>query len=392
MPRANIENAFCELSPPDRAVDPDSLFFLAVDPEKCDGCGECRKFCPTGAIVGGWGLPHEISHPAMCLHCGICLRHCPRRAIYETCSWLPELREKLREAHTVCVAMPAPAVRFSLGEAFGFSPDHFSAGKMRGALKRLGFSHCWDLEFGADITIWEEGSEFLERLESGERLPQFSSCCPSWQKYAETFYPDLLPNLSSCKSPMGISGRLAKSWGAKRLGREPAAIYTVAITPCTAKKYEALRPDLASNGLPDIDAALTVRELAHLLRMAGLDYANLADAAPENLMGMASGAGPLFCSSGGVSEAVARYAWRAAGNESLAGWDYAPVSKKPGLAEYGMSLNGRELRFAVVQGARFFQDICGQALVGKSPYHFVEFMACPGGCLGGAGQPLIPWH
>ena len=282
-----------------------------IDQEKCIGCDTCQQYCPTGAIYGETFEPHTIKYRELCINCGQCLTHCPSMAIYEVRSWVPKLEEKLKDSHVKCVAMPAPSVRYALGEAFGLPVGTVTTGKMLSALKALGFSHCWDTEFAADVTIWEEASEFVERLGGQKDLPQFTSCCPGWQKYAETFYPELLPHFSSCKSPIGMNGALAKTYGAQRMQYAPKDIYTVSIMPCIAKKYEGLRPELNSSGQQDIDATLTTRELAYLIRKAGIDFASLPDGERDSLMGESTGGATIFGVTGGVMEAALRFAYQA---------------------------------------------------------------------------------
>lgn len=367
----------------------DQMLFLGIDPKKCNGCEECIQHCPTGAIYGEAGLTHNIPYAAPCLHCGMCLTHCPSRAIYETFSWLDEVKEKLADEKSIVVAMPAPSIRYALAETFDHGKRANAARKMITALKSLGFTHCWDVEFAADVTIWEEGSEFAARLREGGTLPMFSSCCSSWQRYAETFYPDLLPHFSSVKSPVAINGRLAKTYGAAKYGYDPASIYTVAITPCLSKKHETLRPELQFNGLRDIDACLETRELIHFMREAGVDFATLPPGGYDSLMGESSGGGTLFGVTGGVAESILRYASQKLSGESPESWDFSEIRGTESVRECSVSLDGREVRVAAVHGGKAFARICDVVRAGKSPYDFIEFMACPGGCLSGGGQPLF---
>ena len=302
MPRIAMEHIEYELNVPPQGANGDKMFFVQIDAEKCIGCDTCQEYCPTGAIVGETGLAHKVAHVEPCINCGQCLTHCPENAIYEVQTWVPELREKLKDKNVKCIAMPAPSVRYALGEAFGLAPGSVTTGKMLSALKALGFAHCWDTEFAADVTIWEEASEFVARLGEKKDLPQFTSCCPGWQKYAETFYPDLLPHFSSCKSPIGMNGPLAKTYGAEKLKYDPKQIYAVSIMPCIAKKYEGLRPELAASGLHDIDATLTTRELAYLIRQAGIDFNKLPDGQRDSLMGESTGGATIFGVSGGIEK------------------------------------------------------------------------------------------
>lgn len=390
MPRIEMEHIAYELNVPPQGADGDKMFFVQIDPEKCIGCDSCQEYCPSGAIYGETGLPHKIAHPEPCINCAQCLTHCPEMAIYEVQTWVPELQKKLQDKSVKCIAMPAPSVRYALGEAFGLAPGSVTTGKMLAALKQLGFSNCWDTEFAADVTIWEEASEFVERLGAKRDLPQFTSCCPGWQKYAETFYPDLLPHFSSCKSPVAMNGRLAKTYGAEKAKYDPKSLYTVSIMPCVAKKYEGLRQEYAQNDLRDIDATLTTRELAYMIRQAGIDFNKLPDGQRDSLMGESTGGATIFGVSGGVMEAALRYAYQAVTGKRPESWDFKQVRGLKGLKEYTVTVNGIELHLAVVHGAKRFAQVCEEVRAGKSPYHFIEFMACPGGCVCGGGQPIMP--
>ena len=390
MPRIEMEHIAYELNVPPQGADGDKMFFVQIDPEKCIGCDSCQEYCPSGAIYGETGLTHKIAHPEPCINCAQCLTHCPEMAIYEVQTWVPELQKKLQDKSVKCIAMPAPSVRYALGEAFGLAPGSVTTGKMLAALKQLGFSNCWDTEFAADVTIWEEASEFVERLGAKRDLPQFTSCCPGWQKYAETFYPDLLSHFSSCKSPVAMNGRLAKTYGAEKAKYDPKSLYTVSIMPCVAKKYEGLRQEYAQNDLRDIDATLTTRELAYMIRQAGIDFNKLPDGQRDSLMGESTGGATIFGVSGGVMEAALRYAYQAVTGKRPESWDFKQVRGLKGLKEYTVTVNGIELHLAVVHGAKRFAQVCDEVRAGKSPYHFIEFMACPGGCVCGGGQPIMP--
>ena len=390
MARITMEHIQYEENVPQPGTDGDSMFFVQIDRDKCFGCDACQEYCPTGAIYGDMAKPHSIPSQAPCINCGQCLTHCPEFAIYENWTWLPELREKLRDPGVKCIAMPAPAVRYALGEAFGLAPGSVTTGKMLSALKELGFDHCWDTEYAADVTIWEEASEFVARLGAKKSLPQFTSCCPGWQKYAETFYPDLLPHFSSCKSPVGMNGRIAKTYGAQQRDYDPRQMYTVSIMPCIAKKYEGLRPELQRDGMRDIDATLTTRELAHMIRQAGIDFTRLPEGERDSLMGESTGGATIFGVTGGVMEAALRFAYQAMTGTHPSSWDFKPVRGLRGFKEFTATINGVQLRLAVVHGAKRFAQVCEEVRSGNSPYHFIEFMACPGGCVCGGGQPLMP--
>ena len=375
---------------PEVGANPDGMFFVQVDKDRCIGCDTCQEYCPTGAIFGEVGREHTVLHPEACINCGQCLTHCPEMAIYEEHTWLPELEQKLKQKGVRCIAMPAPAVRYALGDCFGLPVGAVSTGKMLAALKELGFAHCWDTEFAADVTIWEEASEFVERLLHNKDLPQFTSCCPGWQKYAETFYPELLPHFSSCKSPIGMNGALSKTYGAEKKHYDPASVYTVSIMPCIAKKYEGLRPEMQSSGQRDIDATITTRELAYLIKKAGIDFSKLPDGGRDSLMGESSGGATIFGVTGGVMEAALRFAYEKVMGKKPDSWDFVAVRGLDGMKEATVTLKGIEIKVAVVHGAKRFKKICEDVKAGTSPYHFIEFMACPGGCVCGGGQPIMP--
>ncbi len=390
MSRIVMEHISYEPNVPPKGADCEKMFFVQIDPDKCIGCDCCQQYCPTGAIFGDTDDIHEVKYPELCINCGQCLTHCPEMAIYEVNTWVPELQKKLKNKKVKCIAMPAPSVRYALGEAFGMAPGSVTTGKMFSALKALGFAHCWDTEFGADVTIWEEASEFVERLGEKKHLPQFTSCCPGWQKYAETFYPDLLPHFSSCKSPIGMNGRLGKTYGAKERSYDPKDVYVVSIMPCIAKKYEGLRPEYEHNGERDIDATITTRELAWMIREAGIDFKNLPDGKRDSLMGESTGGATIFGVTGGVMEAALRFAYQAITKKKPSSWDFKPVRGLKGRKEYTVTINGAKVHVAVVHGAKRFAQVCEEVRAGKSPYHFIEFMACPGGCVCGGGQPIMP--
>ena len=388
MTRVVMEHVEYELNVPETGVQPDSLTFVEIDQEKCIGCDTCQQYCPTGAIYGETFEPHTIKYRELCINCGQCLTHCPSMAIYEVRSWVPKLEEKLKDSHVKCVAMPAPSVRYALGEAFGLPVGTVTTGKMLSALKALGFSHCWDTEFAADVTIWEEASEFVERLGGQKDLPQFTSCCPGWQKYAETFYPELLPHFSSCKSPIGMNGALAKTYGAQRMQYAPKDIYTVSIMPCIAKKYEGLRPELNSSGQQDIDATLTTRELAYLIRKAGIDFASLPDGERDSLMGESTGGATIFGVTGGVTEAALRRLVKEKNTQTLRDIKFSGIRGMEGVKAAEMELDGRTVRIGVVSGLGNADNLIEKIKSGEEHFDFVEVMACPYGCISGAGQPF----
>lgn len=385
-----MEKIAYEPNVPPKGANCDKMFFVQIDKDKCVGCDTCQEYCPSGAIYGEAGRPHEILHPESCINCAQCLIHCPENAIYEVQTFVPEIKEKLKDGDVKVIAMPAPSVRYGLGEAFGMAPGTVTTGKMLTALKQLGFDHCWDTEFAADVTIWEEASEFVERLTKKKDLPQFTSCCPGWQKYCETFYPDLIPHLSTCKSPVGMNGRMVKTYGAEKAKYEPSSIYSVSIMPCVAKKFEGLRPEYEHNGLRDIDATITTRELAWMIKDAGIDFAHLGDTPVDSLMGETSGGATIFAVTGGVMEAALRFAYQAVTGKRPDSWDFRQVRGLDGIKDYQVTIAGIPIRVAVVHGAKRFPKVLDDVRAGKSPYQFIEFMACPGGCVCGGGQPIMP--
>ncbi|NLH50252.1 MAG: 4Fe-4S binding protein [Myxococcales bacterium] len=382
-----------EKAPPPAAVD--DLFFVQVDPAKCQKCGECQSVCGTGAIQPGDGKdgPRAVVDPAACVHCGQCLYHCPYGAIYENVSFLAAVRKALADPDKVVVAMPAPAVRYALGEAFGLDPGQSVNSKMFAALRRLGFDYVWDNEMTADVTILEEGTELIARLtkQSDKPLPQFTSCCPAWIKFVETYYPDLRPHLSTCKSPIGMLGALAKTYGADVTKQTAEKIYTVSIMPCIAKKYEGLRPEMAASGFRDIDATLHTRELAYLIKSAGIDFAKLPEEAADPALGDATGAATIFCATGGVMEAALRFAFEAVSGQELQNVELTAVRGRQAVRSAAIPIpNGPTVKVGIVHGLENARMLCEEVRAGKSPYHFIEVMNCPGGCVNGAGQPIPP--
>lgn len=383
---------------PPVGVDADTVRFVRVDEAKCEGCGACEEYCASGAIqsINDYGT-HRIVDPVACMNCGQCLTNCPYGAIYEGVSFVDELAAKLKDPDTIVVSMPAPAVRYGLGECFGAPTGTYVGGKMHAALRRLGFDYIWDNEFTADVTIMEEGTELLHRVKSqGSKdampLPQFTSCCPGWVKFAETFYPDLIPNLSTCKSPIGMLGPLAKTYGAKETNTDGKKIYTVSIMPCIAKKYEGVRSELDDSGFDrDIDATINTRELAYMIKAAGIDFNSLPDEDPDPVLGESTGAATIFGNSGGVMEAALRLAYEVLSGTKLANPDIKVVRTHEGINTADVEVpNFGTVKIAVASGLSNAAKLCDEVRAGKSPYHFIEIMTCPGGCVNGGGQPLDP--
>ena len=338
----------------------------------------------------------HVVDPVACMNCGQCLVNCPYGAIYEEISYVDEIFEKLKDPDTVVVSMPAPAVRYGLGECFGYPTGTYVGGKMHAALRKLGFNIINDNEWTADVTIMEEGTELIHRIkEQGKPdarpLPQFTSCCPAWVKFVETFYPDLLPNVSSCKSPIGMLGPLSKTYGSEVAKTPAKKLYTVSIMPCIAKKYEGMRPEMNASGFRDIDATINTRELAYMIKKAGIDFKSLADEQPDRQLGESTGAATIFGCSGGVMEAALRLAYEVLSGEKLKDPYIKAVRAHEGVKEATVNIpNFGDAKVCVISGLANTIPVLEQIRQGKSPYAFIEVMTCPGGCVNGGGQPLDP--
>jgi ferredoxin hydrogenase large subunit len=388
---------------------------IAIQASVCKGCDACKRHCPTGAITGMFGATHSIDVD-LCLSCGQCLINCPFGSIYETSDAVDAVMDKLKDKSVKVVGIIAPAVRVAIGEEFGMPVGSLVTGKLYGAMKKAGME-IFDNNFTADLTIMEEGSEFILRArhavfgEKGEPigpLPQFTSCCPAWVRFVETQYPSLIPHLSSAKSPQQMAGAVAKTYGAKVLGKPADKIYTVGIMPCTAKKFEASRPEFKSaykyqehigkmkgEPYPDVDVVLTTRDLARLFKKMKIDLAKEQDYTPEILFAEYSGAGTIFGNTGGVMEAAVRTAYAVITGNELTDVEFKPVRGLKGVKSASVTLKDNKykkevtINLAVVHGiARNLKPVIDQVLAGTSPYHFIEVMNCPGGCINGGGQPI----
>ncbi len=385
MARTEIEGIFYELHVPERSP---GAVFLRIDASRCIGCDTCQRYCPADAITGSSGKPHAIAFPAACIGCGQCLVHCPESAVFEERSWLAEVVGELNARRRLCVAMPSPSVRYTLGEAFGMPPGSVTTGRLRAALLMLGFSHCWDVEFAADAAACAMGRELLRRMRVPGAPPLFTSSCPAWVKYCETFHPDLLPCLSLCPPPEALCAAMAKTLCAERMGRAAKDIWAVLIAPCAAhKQYPLLRGGDPAAGM---DAVLDARELAWLIKKAGIDLAHVPEQGPDPVMGGSSGAATLFSAPGGAAEAILRFAAAEQSGSSAATPDFVPLRGMADVREASFSLGAKEVRAAVVNGAKHFPAMLGKIRSNMSRYQLVEFTACPGGCLCGGGQPVMP--
>ncbi len=375
----------------------DNILFVDVDQKTCIGCKNCVDTCPTGAIrpvdpSKRWSKTH-IPHPQECIYCGQCLVNCPVNAIYERVSFIDEVKKAIADPGKIVVAMPAPSIRYALGEEFGMPDGAYVGPKMFAALRKLGFDTVYDVEYGADVTIMEEGAELLGRV-SGELkrpLPQFTSCCPGWLRYVETYYPELIPHLSSTKTPTQILAVLTKTWGAEQTGADPKNIYTVAIMPCVSKKFEGLRKEYSVSGYQDVDATIDTRELAFMIKEAGIDFGSLPDAKADDLLGMSTGAGTIFGVTGGVMEAMLRLLAEKLSGKNLEQVEFNQVRGMKGVREAVISAGGKDVKVAIVNGLKNAKTVCEQVKAGKSPYAAIEVMTCPGGCVNGGGQPYADW-
>jgi NADH-quinone oxidoreductase subunit G len=372
---------------------------LVRDSSKCVLCGDCVRFCNEIQGVGAIDFAYR-GHDAMvlpafgkglgegeCINCGQCAAVCPTGALTPRPE-IDDVWEALHDPTKTVVAQVAPAVRVAIGEAFGLPVGESSRGQMVAALKRLGFKRVYDTSFSADLTVIEEANEFLKRKAAGKKLPQFTSCCPAWVKFAEQYFPELLPNLSSCKSPQQMLGAVCKEVLPQDLGIKREDLVVVSIMPCTAKKFEARRPEFAPQGQPDVDFVLTTQELARMIEEAGLRFNKLPAESFDMPMGFKTGAGVIFGNSGGVSEAVLRYATEVVTGRKLENPDILAVRGEDGLRITTIDINGTQLKLGVVHGLKNARTLAEKVRKGECDLDLIEVMACPGGCIGGAGQPV----
>mgnify|MGYP002673411034 FL=1 len=370
------------------------------DTSKCILCGRCVARCKNAHGLGILGFEkrgfNTIVSPAEnrsfanspCILCGQCVTVCPTGALMEV-SDVAKVDEAFAKGKYV-VVQTAPAVRAALGEEFGDKVGTLATGKMVAALRRLGFKKVFDTNFGADLTIMEEATELLGRIKDGGVLPMITSCSPGWINYCEYNYADLIPHLSSCKSPHEMMGAILKTYYAEKTGVKPEDMFVVSIMPCTAKKYEAQREELKTNGLSDVDAVLTTRELARIIRRAGIMWNRLPEEEFDNdIVGEYSGAGVIFGATGGVMEAALRTAAKKLTGKELADPEIKDVRGLDGIKEATYNLGGAEVKVAVAHGMKNAKVLLDEIRAGKSPYQFIEIMGCPGGCVAGGGQPYV---
>ena len=376
---------------------------IVRDNNKCILCRRCVSVCQNVQTVSvletvSRGFDTKIGTAfdiplanTPCVNCGQCINVCPVGAIYEK-SDIEKVWSAINDPDKYVVVQTAPAVRVSIGEAFGMPLGSRPTGKMVSALKKLGFDKVFDTDTAADLTIMEEGTELLQRMQNGGKLPLITSCSPGWIKFCEHNYPDFLDNLSSCKSPHEMFGAVLKTYYAKKMNIEPEKIVVVSIMPCTAKKFEAGRPELSAAGYPDVDYVLTTRELAQMIDEAGIDFVNLEDETFDDPIGDASGAGVIFGATGGVMEAALRTVADILSGESLPEdkIEYTEVRGVQGIKEAQIEVAGKVIRACVVHGLGNARKVLDRIRAGEAEYDFIEIMACPGGCVNGGGQIIQP--
>lgn len=369
------------------------------DFNKCILCRRCVAACKKVQEIGAIdcinrGFESCISttydkslNDVDCTFCGQCIEACPTGALKEK-EYIKDVWQKLKDKEAYVVVQTAPAVRVALGEEFNMPIGTNVKGKMVTALKNMGFDKVFDTNTGADFTIMEEANEFIERIQEGGTLPMITSCSPGWVRFAEKNYPELLPHLSSCKSPHQMFGAIIKSYFAEKYEIDPSKIYTVSVMPCIAKKYEASRPEMEVEGLRDVDYVITTRELARMIKQANINFKKLEDSEFDDPMGEATGAGAIFGTTGGVMEAALRTAADTLEGKSLEQIEYKEVRGQKGIKEAKINIAGKEIKIVVASGLANARKIMEEIKNGNVDYQFVEIMACPGGCVMGGGQPI----
>lgn len=373
---------------------------IVRDNNKCVLCRRCVSACKTiqtVAVIDATerGFKTTIASPfnkslaeVPCVNCGQCIVACPTGALREKDN-TDDVWAAINDPEKYVVVQTAPAVRVGLGEEFGYEIGTPVTGKMAAALRRMGFDGVFDTDTGADLTIMEEGTEFIERLQNGGKLPMITSCSPGWIKFCEHNFPDFLDNLSTCKSPHQMFGAILKTYYAEKMGIDPAKMFVVSVMPCVAKKFESGRPEMEVNKLRDVDAVISTRELAKMIKQSGILFNKLPDEKFDNPFEEASGAGVIFGATGGVMEAALRTVVEVLEGKSFDKLDYEAVRGTDGIKEANLTVAGTEVKVAVVSGLGNARKLLNDVRDGKANYHFIEVMACPGGCVTGGGQPIV---
>jgi len=398
------QNEIVKMVPPEPKDDTTGA--IVLDPTKCIVCGRCVNICQNvqnvwalsylhrGFVTKITGANDTKLADSPCIRCGQCAAHCPTGAItdYDNTA---KVKALINDKENVTVVQIAPAVRVALGEEFGFKFGSNLTGKIYAALRRLGFTKVFDTNFGADLTIIEEASEFVKRFTTNDHMPMFTSCCPAWVDYLEKYYPENIENLSSCKSPHQMLGAVAKTYWAEKAGVDAAKVKVVSVMPCTAKKWENVRDEtMNSSGYKDVDEVITTRELAKMIKAAGIDFKNLKDEEADNPLGEYSGAATIFGVTGGVMTAALRTAYFYITGEELGTLNFKAIEGLDAVKVAEIDIKGTKVRIAVVNGVGNVAPVMEAINKAKAegtelPYHFVEVMACPGGCIAGGGQPRV---
>ena len=361
---------------------------------RCVGaCANVQKVGVIGPVMRGFKTsiesPFNLKLGQMaCINCGQCITACPVGALTEKDA-IADVWDALADGTKHVVVQPAPAVRAALGEEFGLPIGTSVTGKMAAALRRLGFAKVFDTDFGADLTIMEEANELIDRVTNGGVLPMITSCSPGWIKFCEHYYPEFLPNLSSCKSPHEMTGAMIKTYYAERENLNPRDIVVVSVMPCTAKKFEAKRPELGHDGMADVDYVLTTRELARMIKEAGIDFVNLPDEDFDSLMGESTGAAVIFGATGGVMEAALRTAYEVITGKTLEDVNFTAVRGMDGIKEASVKIGDLDVNVAVASSTGKASELLEMVKKGEKNYTFIEIMGCPGGCVNGGGQPIV---
>ena len=373
---------------------------IVRDNNKCVLCRRCVSACKTiqtVAVIDATerGFKTTIASPfnksladVPCVNCGQCIVACPTGALREKDN-TDDVWAAINDPEKYVVVQTAPAVRVGLGEEFGYEIGTPVTGKMAAALRRMGFDGVFDTDTGADLTIMEEGTEFIDRLQNGGKLPMITSCSPGWIKFCEHNFPDFLDNLSTCKSPHQMFGAILKTYYAEKMGIDPKKMFVVSVMPCVAKKFESGRPEMEVNSLRDVDAVISTRELAKMIKQSGILFNKLPDEKFDNPFEEASGAGVIFGATGGVMEAALRTVVEVLEGKSFDKLDYEAVRGTEGIKEATLTVAGTEVKVAVVSGLGNARKLLNNIREGKANYHFIEVMACPGGCVTGGGQPIV---